>query len=628
MEILLNNRVLELSTLPVLGSGGEGLVVRLPRTKTVLKVYHQPTKARSDKLAFLLSQDWTALKDTVAWPIEPVFKKKPGLSVGFTMPYFGKGVQPVGVLANKKARLNLGITNRHVTRLFLNGMETVKRIHPLRLIGDFSDQNTLFGTALNGDLEMLFIDVDSWQTGRFPCPVGTEEYIDPVLYGQDLSNRPLFTEDNDWYSFAVLLFRSLLFVHPYGGVHNKFKALTARAEHKISVFDKDVIYPKIALHPDVVSDALLHAFHRIFTKGERFALSEKLLKDFGDSLVDCSGCGTLYPKERTDCPMCSAKNITFIQKPVVVAKGVKATQLFSTDGYIAYCDVLGDEVRVIVHDKGSATMHLVRANRTGKVLPLFIQPADAKYKLTDTLLAVNAGSEEKLDIYEIGSNGVKSLKTTVTEILALNGRAAFSSTKNRLLRIINGSILAIEKGGLDILERRLRAGIPEQTWFVANGEHPGYQLFGFDQILTEQRYWYFLDGMTFEPKIPALEIGESLIDISVKFSSGSILLRRKTQLHGADYLRVEIVDNDGKLIHSTRDLLQDVPVSTMHGQTYSGGVLLHATDAGIVQEKVSDRTFKTFDQTAPFVADGNTLLKFGKGVLVVSENTVTLLELT
>ena len=81
---------------------------------------------------------------------------------------------------------------------------------------------------------------------------------------RNLSKGLKYTTLNDWYSFAVLLFKSILLAHPYGGTHKKIKSLTERAQKRITVFDKEVKYPKVAYSPDVLTDELAQVFHQYF----------------------------------------------------------------------------------------------------------------------------------------------------------------------------------------------------------------------------------------------------------------------------------------------------------------------------------------------------------------------------
>ena len=63
--------------------------------------------------------------------------------------------------------------------------------------------------------EVYMIDTDSIQIGNLPCPVGTEEFTDPALWGQNFSGFLRKLKDED-YSIAMLVF-SILFcgLHPY-----------------------------------------------------------------------------------------------------------------------------------------------------------------------------------------------------------------------------------------------------------------------------------------------------------------------------------------------------------------------------------------------------------------------------
>ena len=57
--------------------------------------------------------------------------------------------------------------------------------------------------------------MDSVQIGNLPCPVGTEDFTDPRLWGRDFAGFVRKLKDED-YSIAMLVF-SVLFcgLHPY-----------------------------------------------------------------------------------------------------------------------------------------------------------------------------------------------------------------------------------------------------------------------------------------------------------------------------------------------------------------------------------------------------------------------------
>ncbi len=454
------------------------------------------------------------------------------------------------------------------------------------------------------------------------------DFVDPQLYGIDLSKRPVFKPEHDWYSFAVLLFRSLTLAHPYGGVHGRVKTLTKRAQQRITIFDPDVKYPKIAIHPDILSDDLAQEFIKVFEYGERGVFSKRILEGYLNVLTECGRCKTWYPRNRAGCPVCNQRTMVVISRPVVENKDVRAIQFFRTTGDIVYSKSAGGTIYVITHENGQATLHVIDLGGKEKQIMLGIAKKGTRYAIAENLLVINPGGSSSLSIYDISSGIPRPLQNTMTEIFGPSRKAAFQTTRDKVVRIVGGNIMAGEKRGNTYVERHVRNGVPNQTWFSVNGEYDGLQLFGFIQVLAERKYWYHLDGQNFEPKVKRLNDEESLIDISVKFSSDGVVLRRKTQEKGVDYIRTDVVENNGRVSSSTRIKAEDHPVQTMHGQILSGESLLHASDEGILQEKVSNQKFKAFKQTEPFVGEGDVLYKFNKGIVVVKMNTVTYLELT
>ena len=176
---------------------------------------------------------------------------KAGRVVGYLMPLVA-GAEDFGRLAQRKWRLGV-LSNAQLTSLFLSLHGLVDQVHAAQVvIGDFNDGNVLFAGG-----QPYLIDADSMQFGGFPCPVGHERFLDPRLYGVDLSTAPKFSEGSDWYAYAVLLFQSLLSVHPFGGTHSKFATLLRRAEARHSVMQSDVLVPRLAVPPKVLPDDLL-----------------------------------------------------------------------------------------------------------------------------------------------------------------------------------------------------------------------------------------------------------------------------------------------------------------------------------------------------------------------------------
>src|SRR5207237_5340262 len=85
------------------------------------------------------------------------------------------------------------------------------------VLGDFNDGNVL----VDGPRCHL-LDADSFQHGRWTCALYTERFVDPRLCRRP-APAPVLTRphdrDSDWYAFATMVFRTLLWVGPFGGVH-------------------------------------------------------------------------------------------------------------------------------------------------------------------------------------------------------------------------------------------------------------------------------------------------------------------------------------------------------------------------------------------------------------------------
>jgi hypothetical protein len=118
-------------------------------------------------------------------------------------------------------------------------------------------------------------------------------------------------------------------VHPYGGTHSTVKELKKRAKRKITVFDKDVTYPKkIALSPDILSDDLAQEFDKIFRKGVREVFPKNLVQNYLNDLTECSRCHTWYPRNRKGCPVCNKRTLVVVSRKVVASKDVKSIEFF------------------------------------------------------------------------------------------------------------------------------------------------------------------------------------------------------------------------------------------------------------------------------------------------------------
>jgi hypothetical protein len=165
------------------------------------------------------------------------------------------------------------------------------------VVGDCNDVDVLVdGTRVH------LIDVDSYQLAGFPCSMFSERFVDPRLCGvQQLVPVLPHDEDSDWFAFAVMAFRTLLCVGPWGGVA-KGCPPGARALRRHSVLASDVTYPRAARPLAILPDELLDAFRDIFERDRRGVFPRAMLERL--RLRACSTCGEGHARVR--CPACQA----------------------------------------------------------------------------------------------------------------------------------------------------------------------------------------------------------------------------------------------------------------------------------------------------------------------------------
>lgn len=624
MEVVVNGQRIKLDKRDVLGLGGEATIFKNKNKNQALKIYFDLTPGRLAKLEDLLKIS-PSLPGNVIAPLDLVFEARGQKIIGFTMKLLPPDWEIVARLSNKNYRLRHNLSTKTVAQLFIGAHKTLFEIHAKGLVvGDLNDLNEVFQGQ-----EILFIDVDSFQFDRYPCLVATEKFLDPNLYGKELSKKPYFKPENDWYSFAVLLFSSLLLVHPYGGVHPQLKQITQRAKQRITVFDQGVIYPKIGYSPEILSDELLEVFYQYFKKGWRGLFPLKELETYQDLLIECSSCKAFYPAQRNNCPNCTAKNIMII-KLISSVKGCQVETLIETSGRIIFFQILGSTLYALADEDGLTVLYSKEPKRPVLRKELFRTISGAHYEIMDGYLVISPEPTKKelmvIDIKEARPKGV--LRTT-TELFA-GRRAVFGTSRDYLYRIAGGVLMKGEIRNGELIERIVTQVIPEQTWFAVwpNSEPDKETLFGFSRSFQKYKWFLISSKNQFEIEISDLEKDEELTDLSVRFSSDSLLLLRKARQAGQDFARLEVIGSSGEITSHRLKLTDSELYNNIHSQAYKAGIILHPTDRGVVREKISDRTQTTFTATEQFVEEGDILYPYENGILVVKEDRVIQLVLS
>lgn len=571
--------------------GGEARVFL--QDNMAIKIYHSGiiNKRKEDKLRSFPKN----IPENLIGPDNIIFNKN-GNTIGFSMRAV-KGAENFVMLSNRKFRENF--PNEKIRAIFLNLLETLKEIHFVPLVvGDLNDLNLLFR-----DEEIFFIDADSMQFGRFPCEVATEQFLDPKLYGIDFSLRPIFTKESDFYSFSVLLFKSLLYVNPFGGVHPKFPTFLKRAEKRISVFQPEVRYPKAAIHFRVLPDEILDYFHQVFEKDWRGEFPVNLLENF--RWTKCLFCGQIHA--RTICPYCLQKAPAAVKPIAMVYKKCLASVVFKTSGRIIQVKVEDGKIKLIYEENGK----VMREN--GEKVMIGNPDNFMRFSIMGDKTLLGRG--KKIIIVE----KEKIIKEAATGMLG--NMAVFETTESDYFHL-QGNLLLRSDTQIwgQILEN--------QTWLKV-GSHFG---FGFYRLGLKTFYFLFdvrSPGLNDNLNLP--QIKGQLVDVEAVFSDTYVLFLTSIMEKGKLINSMHLLDYKGNLIGSIKEEAENSKIlSQIHNKTLGGNKILTATDEGLVLLEASQKIIKEvkiFTDTEPFVNNEVQLFTGQEGIYVISNQDVKLLKL-
>lgn len=364
MNVYVAGKRLQVSAKQAIGKGGEADIYALGPDRA-LKLFKSP-----DHPDFTLFPDQqrqaarriathqrklpafpAGLPERVIAPLDLAMNRQGTQILGYTMRF----VRHAEVLLRygDKAFRQQGIGGATVTSIFRDLHATVVQLHAMRLvIGDFNDLNVLVR-----DAQAYMIDADSFQFGPFLCSVYTERFVDPLLCDK-LATRPILTQpfsaNSDWYAFAVMLFRSLLLVDPYGGVYKPRQPSqhiphSARPLHRLTVFDPSVIYPRPAYRYDILPDDLLQYFHQVFVTDARGMFAPALF----DTLTwkTCAQCHLEYA--RTACPACAGGLRPTLHAVVRVHGSITVQRIVTASGPIIAATTDDGTVRYLAYTNGA-----------------------------------------------------------------------------------------------------------------------------------------------------------------------------------------------------------------------------------------------------------------------------------
>lgn len=336
--------------LPPLGQGGEAEVFDLGdgRALKILKAPDHPDYAGlpaaqaaaavrlaglGDKLAAFPRR----LPPRVVAPSALATAGRRGPVVGYAMPRVTGDA--IAVAADPRWRRSAGVDGNAVVAALRDLAATLAAIHAAgTVVGDLNDQGVLVDWAA---ARAWLIDTDSFQYDRWPCTVFSERFVDPRLCdpaAPALTPAQPHDRDSDNFALAVLVFRSLLGVGPYGGVHQpadpaRRLAPLARIRAGVTVLDPDVVYPRAALPWRVLPDELLGHFAAVFGRGQRGPWPAPLLERL--RWTRCAACGGEHA--RRTCPSCR----TAVAVAAVVSHGAVRARRLDPSALVAHSWAVG-----------------------------------------------------------------------------------------------------------------------------------------------------------------------------------------------------------------------------------------------------------------------------------------------
>jgi serine/threonine protein kinase len=193
-----------------IGRGGEGQVF-IVDSNTVAKIYNLRclTHDKQNKILSISSKNLNI--NGICLPIEPLFDDLKRF-VGYTMPKSKaeKGYEMQTCIFNPEllkhkfpnwSRINL-------VNLSLTILRKIKLLHDNQIIiGDINPFNIL----IKGDEDVYFVDTDSYQVDKYPCPVGTVHFTAPEIQDVTSFSDILRTQEHEYFAVATLLF---MIFHP------------------------------------------------------------------------------------------------------------------------------------------------------------------------------------------------------------------------------------------------------------------------------------------------------------------------------------------------------------------------------------------------------------------------------
>lgn len=623
--VYLNGQAIRLSK--EIGAGQEAVVYDMGKG-LVAKVYRQaddpyyaqsPAEQNAARVRISLHQKKLALfphslPSNVIVPLG-LLTDKQGVIVGYIMP-FVSGVETLLTYGDIQYRESKNISNNEIRDIFVHLHQTVKSLHGHGIvIGDFNDVNTLVKNR-----QVYMIDTDSYQFGNFMSTMYTEKFIDPLIcstikQGQERlwtmtkNHNPL----GDWYAFSALLFKTLLFVDPYGGIYkpkdaSKRMKQQQRMSKRVNVFNPEVVYPKHAYPYKALNQDMLQYFEQVFSKDMRGEFPIKLLNTM--HWQRCTACGIEYATPH--CPICSGGIYVFA--PVSVSGNLQVHEIFTTNGVILFTTFQNDKLMYLYHEDNGykrENSEVVMKGELDREVHFAINGSTTILGKSNVMLNQFAdGTHHKMFVDCVGNKPI------------------FDANAHHTFWVENGNLYKSNPMGLSYSPSNIGQGIADQT-LIWTGNTFGLGMYKAGNIL--QGFVWDMQSKVINDKVALPFIKGQIIDAKCYISDSVawLLIATKDQ---SQYI------NHGILVNKAGTILAHIDTTTgdypwlghIKGKSASGNYLFCPSDDGIIRVEFNSQggwDSKVFSDTEKFVNEQSQLIVSSKGIYVIKRNKILLLAM-
>lgn len=237
-----------------LGSGGEGSVWNISAHE-VLKLSLEPQHffAKTAKMSLLFKVQHPSLITPTDLALD---------AQGHAIGYFMKKAhgEPLARFFSPAWQAKQGFSLTDIELLTERIRLTLEALHQEKIIG--GDINE-FNWSVH-QLEPFLFDCDSWGIGSYPVNAMLPSIADPLV-------KQHYTQDSDWFAFAILAFQLFVGVHPFRGSHPQFQRqdFQLRMQKGVSLFDPLSSAPKSARELSAIPPGLKRWIEQVLSHQTR-----------------------------------------------------------------------------------------------------------------------------------------------------------------------------------------------------------------------------------------------------------------------------------------------------------------------------------------------------------------------